>query len=58
VKLGGVLDYTCELLRTILTGIVAVAECCNFRIQTAYAPQQFVDKRISARVAPGPYIRR
>jgi len=34
VKLGGVLDYTFELLRTIHTGIVAEAEWYNFRIAT------------------------
>jgi len=34
VKLGGVLDYKFELLRTIHTGIVAVAEWYNFRIPT------------------------
>ena len=34
MKLGGVLDYKFELLRTIHTGIVAVAEWYNFRIPT------------------------
>ena len=32
MNLGGVLDYEFELLRTIHTGIVAVAEWYNFRI--------------------------
>jgi len=32
VKLGGVLDYKFELIRTIHTGIVAVAEWYNFEI--------------------------
>jgi len=47
VKLGGVLDYKFELLRTIHTGIVAVAEWYNFRNPTRAAQddwdQQVVD---------------
>ena len=33
------LDYKFELLRTIHTGIVAVAEWYNFRIPTGYGPR-------------------
>jgi len=32
-------DYKFELLRTIHTGIVAVAEWYNFRIPTGYGPR-------------------
>jgi len=37
VKLGGVLDYKFELLRTVHTGIVAVAEWYKFPIPTLVA---------------------
>jgi len=36
-----VLDYKFELLRTIHTGIVAVAESYNFRIPTGDGPRKF-----------------
>jgi len=43
-----VLDYKFELLRTIHTGIVAVAEWYNFRIPTGYGPRKFQLKLVGS----------
>jgi len=43
-----VLDYKFELLMTIHTGIVAVAEWYNFRIPTGYGPRKFQLKLVGS----------
>ena len=43
-----VLDYRFELLRTIHTGIVAVAEWYNSRIPTGYGPRKFQLKLVGS----------
>jgi len=45
---GMLLDYKFELLRTIHTGIVAVAEWYNFRIPTGYGPRKFQLKLVGS----------
>jgi len=42
------MDYKFELLRTIHTGIVAVAEWYNFRIPTGYGPRKSQLKLVSS----------